>query len=67
MLLRNLSNINLELYKNNITDLIYSESLKSINFYYNENINPIEQFNESKDELNDKIECDFCEEIFKKD
>ena len=68
MLLRNLSNIYLDQHKNNITDLIYSESLKSINIYYNENINPLEPlFTESDDELNDKIECDFCEEIFKKE
>ena len=68
MLLRNLSNIYLDLHKNNVADLIYSESLKSINFFYNENINPIEQKNyENIDEFNDKIECDFCEEIFKKE
>ena len=64
-LLRNLSNIQLDLSQNDLSKLIYSQNLDNINLYNNENILPIEnEIKESDDVLGDKFECDFCEKIF---
>ena len=64
-LLRNLSNINLDLNQKYLSKLIYSQNLDSINLDNNKNIMTIEkEYTEKDDELENKFECDFCEKVF---
>ena len=66
ILLKNLSNIYLNLNTSNLSKLLLEETLDNINLYNNENI-----FSTSNkkikivDELDNKKDCEFCEKIFK--
>ena len=68
VLLRNLSQIYLNINPNNLSNLLKEEPLDNINLYNNENIiSTSKQKTKINDELNNKKDCDFCEKIFKKE
>ena len=63
-LLRNLTNIYLDLKKYDLSKLIYKENFDNINLYNNTNIMPKEKiYTEKDDKLLNKPECQFCENI----
>ena len=66
ILLRNLSQIYLDVNPSNFSKLLFEEPLDNINLYNNENIiSRTRQNTEINDELNNKKDCEFCEKIFK--
>ena len=66
ILLRNLSQIFLDVNPSNFSKLLFEEPLDNINLYNNENIiSRTRQNTEINDELNNKKDCEFCEKIFK--
>ena len=68
VLLRNLSQIFLDLNSSNLSKLLFNENLDNINLINNENINSTgNQNSKINDKLDNKKECDFCENIFKQE
>ena len=70
-LLRNLSNIYLELNQNYLSKLINKDSLDNINLYYNENLTSTDKkldvIEDDNDDPQTKNECIFCEKVFNKE
>ena len=68
VLLRNLSPIYLDLNPSNLSKLLLNENLDNINLNNNENIITTDKQNSKiNDKLNNKKDCDFCENIFKRE
>ena len=66
ILLRNLSNIYLDLSPSNLSKLLLDDALDNISLYNNDNIfSTNDQNTKIEDELDNKKDCDFCENIFK--
>ena len=68
VLLRNLSNIYLDLEPHNLSKLVLEESLDNINSSSGENTTSNSRIiTEIEDVLENKNDCDFCEKVFKKE
>ena len=68
ILLRNLSKTYLNLNINDLSKILLNESLDNINIYNNENItSKKKEITENDDKLDNKNDCLFCENVFKKE